>query len=128
MIQEVTDNYETMTKLALLATLKAAGVKTVHVHYSGSNDSGDVDRVVFDPAGSYDELSVEAVNEEGGTRTVHLREALSDYAMQVVENRHAGWEINDGAEGIVTFDVDKREIRIEHNTFYTTSDCSTDSI
>jgi hypothetical protein len=50
----------------------------------------------------------------------------SGVSWDYLEERHAGWEINDGAFGSFVFDVPCREITLEHNERHTDFTPSTD--
>ena len=84
----------------LFKELRAAGVTLVTVSYNGSGDSGDVEATVL---------------EGGGDGAKAFEERCSDAAMAALEDKHSGWEINEGAFGNVVFDITKGKVRLEHN-------------
>ena len=45
--------------------------------------------------------------------------AVETLAWDYLEQRHGGWENNDGAFGVFVFDVPGRLITLEHNERYT---------
>jgi hypothetical protein len=54
-----------------------------------------------------------------------LTEAVENLAWDYLEERHAGWENNDGAFGTFVFDVAGRTITLEHNERFTDVTTST---
>jgi hypothetical protein len=100
---------------ALLPQLKAKGVHTVKVEYSGSGDGGSVDEVIC--ACKDIEEPIE-IGEE-------LHGLLIDAANQLIDEKHAGWENNDGGFGTMKLDVSTGEFEWVHNENYTASDTNT---
>jgi hypothetical protein len=46
--------------------------------------------------------------------------SIEDYCYRMLENLHGGWEINEGSQGKFIFDLDSKEITLEHQ--YNTED------
>lgn len=103
--------------------LQARGVTSVEIRYEGSGDSGGIeDRTVLpDGTDLSDEIMLLVADwhqEKLVTKAMPLIEALDETAMQLVEREHGGWENNEGGGGTVTFDVEPREILVEHHDYY----------
>jgi hypothetical protein len=81
----------------LCAALRALGVASIHVTYSGCGDEGYVDDVGFEPTGV-------AVPDE-------IRSQIEDW---VCDQLPPGWEIGEGAQGGVTIGVDRPLARFDH--------------
>lgn len=54
--------------------------------------------------------------------SVPIEQALRDFADEIVDWLHGGWENGDGASGSVVFDCAKDSVRIEHTAYFTDSD------
>jgi hypothetical protein len=53
-----------------------------------------------------------------------LDDALTDFAMDLVESHFGGWENNDGASGEVVFDATNGRVVIEHRAYFLDSEYS----
>ncbi len=130
------EEYRDRNKALLLAALRTAGATRATVGYSGGGDEGFANEVTaFNADGALIDLlgtvSVFAersrfVDGQWQTSVVQkeypLDDALSDFAMEAVDDHHRGWENGDGAAGEVVFDCVAGSVRIEHNSYYTESD------
>ena len=81
----------------LLKQLKQQGVCEITIYYSGSGDSGCIDRIELDVTPL--QLSPE--------ETLIIEELA-------FESLPAGWEINDGSEGNITLDLDEEYLDLNH--------------
>jgi hypothetical protein len=120
-------------KAAVFDALAAAGITYVEVTFDGYGDSGQIESVI---AYSGNELPEDehtgwntnddtiteipkAVrvllrrNEDNSTTETGLPEAIEALCYGLLEDRHAGWEINDGSFGTFWFHVPRRAIRLE---------------
>ncbi len=124
---------ETSGSAPIYAALKRLGISQIEVIYDGSGDSGCIEDVAaFDADGALvhplpDEtvtiLRREAKWDE--TRkvwkdtftpaTVPLREAITDWCYDVLEEHFPSWGNDDGAYGTITIDVATRKGTFEHN-------------
>lgn len=123
-------------KETLLDALKRAGALRARVTYHGGGDEGSHDDVsASDAANSPIDLSgtvsllCERYDREDGQWKISivpqdqpLDTALSDYAMEAVEQHHGGWENNEGGYGEVVFDCEAGTARIEHNDYVVESE------
>lgn len=85
-------------KLNLFAMLAAAGLDKFEIDYSGYGDSFNG----FD----YDVSKLSKA----------AQEAVEDFANEVLEDYHAGFENNEGGNGTFTFDVENNKVSLVHNT------------
>ena len=51
-----------------------------------------------------------------------IEQALRDFADEVIDVVHGGWENGDGGSGKVIFDCHAGMVRIEHTAYFTDSD------
>lgn len=126
------------TLISALATGAAGAAVRARIEYAGSGDSGSVSDVTItrdDGLSFDDQAAVEVLVREShfvngswqaGTagRLMTLRQALEDFAEEVLEELHGGWENNEGAEGQVVFELDRdgvASVSVEHNEFFTES-------
>jgi len=96
----------------ILAALPA-DVETIIGEYSGSGDSGEFDGISFLDAAN------QPVRFEGEDAVSHELERRFE---DLLQERHAGWEINDGGGGVFKLHVKTRTLDHEHNDYYTESE------
>lgn len=119
----------------ILAALQKIHAARVVVEYSGSGDSGAVERISIidhegkeigaDPMvktlvenGFYDPKKGFISKQE--PVTVTLKQALENFCYDwIAECGNSGWENNDGADGTLTIDVGSGGFHLEHNSHYT---------
>lgn len=124
-----------VNKRELLAALRAAGAASAEVTYSGYGDSGDIDSACAYCSDSVElklegriDFTVKQISARGettGSRTIEsmgLEDALKDFAYDVLETRHGGWELHEGAGGKLTINVEAGCFTLAHNDFYTEVD------
>ena len=126
-------------RAAIFAALRDEGVLRAAVSYTGSGDSGGPEGVRFEmPDGprELDEMPsapqymmssqyVDSVWQNTTSLTDRLlNDALTDFAMEAVEQHFGGWEDGDGASGEVVFDATAATVVIEHNSYFTDSEYS----
>ena len=93
------------TESAVCAELRALGVATVFAEYDGVGDSGQIDCISY--RNDSDPAQLVSVGAEVGERVDALLYAL-------LEMRHGGWEINDGAFGTFSWNLVGGTIEHEH--------------
>lgn len=91
-------------RAALLAALRGRGVDRIVAVYDGYGDSGNVSGVAAEPA-------------EASPGDLERR--LADFVWDVAYDLHPGFEIDDGGEGTVTWDLRADRIDVEHADFVT---------
>ena len=124
--------------LQLFTTLKfnSLAFDKVEVKYAGSGDSGAIedinfyneDKMLFSKFVGYahEEQSVNIPRDSALTdalkKDIHhnptvckLIGHLEDITYDMLEERHGGWEINDGQEGEFTFTFENDSIQINHD-------------
>lgn len=117
-------------KTMLFDALAAAGITKVVVHFDGYGDSGQVEDIAAyagDADASIPANAIEIARARWGeTEADHvscsLRDAIEALAYDTLEERHGGWENNEGAYGVFTFDVAARTITLGYNERYETSE------
>ena len=82
--------------------LRAKGVERVEAGYDGYGDSGNVNNVAVSP-------------EKVEVKEVETR--LADFIWATAYNLNPGFEIDDGGEGTLTWDVAKDRIDVRHVAF-----------
>jgi hypothetical protein len=90
--------------------LLKAGVARVFAEYDGCGDSGCIEDISCRSVTG--ETLEEGVSEE-------LRQQLETYLYDLLEVRHGGWENNDGAFGVFSWDVVGDQLSQAHSTRYT---------
>lgn len=97
------DRAKTQLRDVILPRLKKWGVAKVEAEYSGYGDSGSIDEI------SYLDAAGEPVN-------MNLVRPASDPDIENVmyELLPAGFEINDGSQGMLTLDVQAGTVTVNH--------------
>ena len=129
--------YETL-KAELFALNKAAffdaitplGVTQVVVTFDGYGDSGQIENIEIRAGGdpiAEPTVMIEFAEAEWGLAqpsrsSTSIASAAERLTYDVLEWTHSGWENSDGAYGDVTFDVGAREITLDYNERYTSSE------
>lgn len=133
--EQIADNKDIV--FDLLAPL---GVKEFTVSFEGSGDSGSVEGAgsfVFKEKKNEKKLlkevevllkkKVDGGRVSNGTRfgpngpetiwkvDVTLDDMISGVCYDVLEERHGGWEINEGSHGYFTFNVEKRKVYFQYS-------------
>ena len=124
-------------KETLLAALKGIGATSAVVTYIGCGDSGCTESAEawrnenekVDIASPVVKLFVEDSDYHDGQWRLRvsecempLNEAIKDYAMEQVCQHRPGWENNEGANGVMVFDVGAGSVMLQHKQFYTESE------
>ncbi len=100
----------TKTRKEMLAVLRTVGVTKVKGNYEGYGDEGNIESVTLEPENT-------SFKDENRT--------LSDLIWDIAYNTNRGFEIDDGGNGELTWDIVSDKINIIHNNFYTESTTST---
>ncbi len=114
-------------KAALFDALDAAGITEVQADFDGVGDQGQIDGVIALRGNDRAELPETTVGirqiawqeTESVPAEMKLEEAIETLCYGYLEERHGGWENNDGAYGEFRFDVAARTITLEFNGRYT---------
>jgi hypothetical protein len=129
-------------KNALAGAMRALGLTSVAVTYSGCGDEGRTEDTTFQPSEVDDHHQVAVAqmryrwDEEracGGSELVYadmylrdVAEALCDTAIALMG--HGGYENNDGGQGTFTLQAEDAAAELEHSDFYTESDTTTHAL
>ena len=125
-------------KSAIFAALAEGGIACVVVSFDGCGDSGQIqdiearigdartgdarlgDARLGDAPAELPTVAVEIATPvwDGSgldRRTLPLAEAIEALVYVLLEDTHDGWEINAGAFGEFSFDVEQRAVRLDYN-------------
>ena len=115
-------------KAALFDALRQVGINVIEVTFDGSGDSGQIETVEARAGDTPAELPTDPVefaepDEHAGVRRTMLTpaECIEKFVYDLLEETHSGWEINDGAYGEFTFDVEDKSITLAFNERFTDS-------
>lgn len=128
-------DYLAENKAEILEAMKAIGAARATVTYSGSGDEGQFDQPEFVKADGTAINAEEAMVNLKATvgvwvsgeskwenkeweGEVDLNEALSDLCHDLVQDRHGGWENNEGGCGSLQVLVEGGKFRLEHSNYY----------
>ena len=89
-------------RIELRDLLRTKGVERVEAGYDGYGDSGNVSHVAMSP------MDVEVKE---------LAARLADFIWAIAYNLNPGFEIDDGGEGTLTWDIGKDRIDVNHVAF-----------
>jgi len=119
-------------KTSLFDALAAAGITMVIVNFDGCGDSGQIEMIeakAGDDVIPLPTVQIEIASAVWGSATIDrqtrpLEEAIEILVYDVLNQKHGGWENNDGAYGEYTFDVAERTITLDYNERHMESDHS----
>ena len=116
----------------LLDALRRLNIATIRAEYSGTDDSGCIDTITCQTCDEDDfplpDTKIDYVLTEDNydaklttyvkySRTLQmtLHDAIEQFCYDALEEHHAGWEIDGGADGIFEFDIAAGTARLTHN-------------
>lgn len=126
----------------LFEALKEIGAVGVMVQYTGYGDSGQIESVTAWKAGqnyenghaslsvrvSFPKLRISYVRDESSdtlqrrekfvNEEMSLRDAIEEFCWDALEERHGGWENEEGGNGTFEFSVEDGTIDFTHNEAY----------
>lgn len=132
MMRFINDAFNTLiepNKANIVAACKELGITIFHVGYEGCGDSGSVTDVCCEPKEHQALLEThkcqqirpkfcterkEVINELVFST---LKEAIEDLTHDLLNYHNPGWEVNEGSEGTLYFDVEAGEGEIQHTEF-----------
>lgn len=100
-------------KAVLIAHLKTLGITSVSIGYDGEGDQGQItDIEALEPV----EVKIKLMT-DGTPLGPHreLTDALENFAWNVLDAHHAGFENNDGGFGTISIDVNGNSVTLEKN-------------
>lgn len=129
------NNLPADSKNAIADAIHRLGIAKIEVNFDGCGDSGQIeDMTVFNEAGDEIEISLESIgvgkvafvrgyqyNGDGTTteikdvRNANFGDLLEEICYNLLEQRHGGWEINEGSYGTFTFDFINQKINLTFN-------------
>lgn len=117
-------------KTVLMEALAAAGISRVVVSFDGCGDSGQIDEVQAyrsDETVSFPDVSITVSSTSWSDPAITstqrpLKEAIEYMAYDILEMKYGGWEINDGAWGDFTFDVENHAVTLDYNQRFSDSE------
>jgi hypothetical protein len=119
---EVTAEANRLNKTIVFDALSKAAITHVRVGFDGEGDQGQMERAVAQANGNEVECPPVKLTlrlsqfgrAEPIDRELDLRDAVEQLCYDFLEQKHAGWENNEGCFGEFTFDVEARTITLEH--------------
>jgi hypothetical protein len=123
-------------KATVLAVLRDAGISKVTVTFNGYGDSGQIDSIAV-KAGDTDaelpdsavEIARASLDSEAPERLSEpLADAIETLCYALLEEKHDGWENNEGAYGEFVFDIAADRIVLDFNYRIETSENHTHEI
>lgn len=104
-------------KAVLIDHLKTLGYAKVTIGYDGIDDEGGLTEIeAIDTAGATTPIPLFGERDEA---TKLLANALESFAWRVLDDFHHGYEINDGAFGLLTIDVTASKVSLDKNDRFT---------
>ena len=85
----------------LLKEFRNLGIKEVYAEYDGYGDSGNIEVIQLSPETKLDPT---------------LESKLTNFLWSVAYNEHPGFEINEGADGQLFWNIGKNVINLDHNS------------
>jgi hypothetical protein len=122
---------------AIIDALDQAGIALVTVTFDGEGDSGQIEdikafaHVEADTGTGTDPRPLpnkpvkyceQSFRDHKSTKLMadkSLAEAIEDLCYALLEQKHCGWENNEGAFGEFTFEVEERRVRLEFDARFT---------
>lgn len=106
-----------MSKEIIQRVLENPKVTHIVIEYEGSGDSGNYSNIQYLNNGKIVDRATEYLSREE-------KDNISEMGMMLIDSMYPGWEIDEGAEGEITFYLEDGEINInvKHGTRYTTLD------
>jgi len=123
-------------KATVLAVLRDAGISKVTVAFNGYGDSGQIEDIHVEAGGNKVELPDSAVeiarasweSDAPERLSKPLADAIESLCYALLEEKHDGWENNEGAYGEFVFDVAADRIVLDFNYRIETSENHTHEI
>jgi hypothetical protein len=96
--------------------MRSNGIATAEISYSGSGDEGDIDSVAFVPKSP--DIAV-SVTIDG--RSIPLRDAVHEFADNLIYDFHGSYGDNEGGSGLIVWRVKSDKIKWTHYDHYVAS-------
>lgn len=100
----------------LLTKLRSLNVTEVNMSYAGYGDSGQLEGVETYPMVLLDDTfdEVELPWNHGEKRSRSIKQALEDFAWDLITSHYGGFENNEGGQGEIAWDVTADTITLDH--------------
>jgi hypothetical protein len=116
-----------LNKAIVFDALAAAGITDILVEFDGGGDSGQIEGVLARAGDKPIDLPTTTLSlhtagwgePELAVTELPLAEAIENLCYGYLEQKHEGWENNDGAYGEFTFNVAERRIELDFNGRFT---------
>jgi len=111
-------------KARLFDFLDKTTIQSIHVEFNGASDSGQIEEIRFIPEGSEASLVNRGIEiafvSQNNLPTVNykvlpFKDCIEQLCYNFLEEKEAGWELNEGAFGEFLFDVEQRTITLDYN-------------
>jgi hypothetical protein len=120
-------------KRVIFTALKEANITSIKADFDGEGDSGGLTNIIAyrdDAVLDFPAVQVTIHDVRWGAKkstevTLQLREAVEQLCYDCLEDKHAGWENNDGAFGEFDFNVEKQTIELVFNARFTDTHTTT---
>ena len=132
------DDAPSLMLAAVCAAAVLNGINTIVVTYDGCGDEGQIHSIVLqgpaDEDGTAPELAMPempcaswSVPFRGDAFEVDttFAQAIDDLGLEMLAQKHNGWENGDGAFGELTIDIAARKAVLEHSVRITETECFT---
>jgi hypothetical protein len=121
-------------RAAVFNALAAAGITHVIISFDGEGDSGQIEHIeatAGDNIVNLPGVQIEIHRAHWGMTepqcfVLTLSDAVKQLAYDCLEQKHGGWENNEGAYGEFTFDVAQRTVTLDFNWRFVSSEHSQD--
>ena len=122
-----------LNKALVFDALSQAGITDVSVGFDGEGDQGQMERASAETDGKTVEFPpvmltlhiAEFGSAQLTAREMSLQDAVEQLCYGYLEEKHGGWEINDGSFGALTFDVTARTVTLDYYGRYVDFEHST---
>ncbi len=112
-----------LNKAAVFDALAAPGITHVYVSFDGEGDSGQINDIAAYKGNELvplpdQKVTLQSVSRSDNTLQAEeqsLCDAIESLCYDCLQQKHGGWEINGGAFGSFTLDVETRQIHLEFN-------------
>lgn len=132
------DDAPSLMLAAVCAVAVLNGISTIVVTYDGCGDEGQIHSIVLQGPADHDGTAPElpmpempctswSVPFRGDAFEVDttFAQAIDDLGLEMLAQKHNGWENGDGAFGELTIDIAARKAVLEHSVRITETECFT---
>lgn len=122
---------------SILDTLGRIGIMEMQLEYHGGGDSGDIEEVAWYPATISAQAMLDArvdmvqyvdawYSQQPKSvfieKNVTIKEAIDCFFWTTLSTHFSGWEINEGGQGMLVFDLTENTVTLYHTVFYQSSE------